>query len=131
MAVPSPALRTIPAVSIHPHRVTTARAARLSLRGQKQLRVVEILSRRPDRRIVMAEKPIDVLGAGYPDIDEATRTSSRSSPWTSAPPLQASGAVRAVAGGVIARFVDHRVEQHVHDDSDTQGERHEPESSRH
>ena len=32
-----------------------------------------------------------------------------------APPLLASVAVGAVAGGVIAKFVDHRVEQEIHD----------------
>ena len=31
------------------------------------------------------------------------------------PPLLASAAVGAVAGGVIGRFVDHRVEQDIHD----------------
>ena len=47
-----------------------------------------------------------------------------------APPLLASVAVGAVEGGVIGECVDHPVEQEIHDYSDTQGERNEPESSR-
>ena len=35
------------------------------------------------------------------------------------PPLLASVAVGAVAGGVIGEFVDHRVEQDIHDHSDS------------
>ncbi len=36
-----------------------------------------------------------------------------------APPLPASVAVGSVAGGVIGEFVDHRVEQDIHDHSDS------------
>ena len=110
----------------------------------------------------MAETPTDVLVAGYPEIDEATKdfeslvalvrdkrvsiegvilvTHARDGSvavrqtgdnlgrkglgWGGgvglavglfAPPLLASVAVGAVAGGVIGKFVDHRVEQDIHD----------------
>ena len=36
-----------------------------------------------------------------------------------APPLLASVAVGAVAGGVIGKFAGHRVEQDIHDHSDS------------
>ncbi len=35
------------------------------------------------------------------------------------PRLLASVAVGAVAGGVVGKFVDHRVEQDIHDHSDS------------
>lgn len=35
------------------------------------------------------------------------------------PPLLASVAVVAIAGGAIGEFVDHRVEQDIHDHSDS------------
>ena len=35
------------------------------------------------------------------------------------PPLLASVADGAVAGGVVGKFVDHRVEQDIHDHSDS------------
>ncbi len=35
------------------------------------------------------------------------------------PPLLASVAVVAIAGGVIGEFADHRVEQDIHDHSDS------------
>ena len=40
---------------------------------------------------------------------------------TTRPPLLASIAAGAVAVGVIAKFADHRVEQAVHDHSDSYG----------
>ena len=46
-------------------------------------------------------------------------------------PLLAPVAVGAVAGGVIGKFAGHCVEQDIHGRSDRQGERYEPESSRH
>ena len=114
----------------------------------------------------MAETPTDVLVAGYPDIDEATKDfeslgalvrdtqvsidgvilvthapdgsvavrQTGGNPgreglgWGGgvglavgpfAPPLLASVPVGAVAGGVIGKFGDHRVEQDVHDHSDS------------
>ena len=48
-----------------------------------------------------------------------------------APPLLAGVAVGAVTGGVTGKFAGHRVEQDIHGRSDSQGERYEPESSRH
>ena len=116
----------------------------------------------PERRVVMAETPTDVLVAGYGTIDEATKDfeslvdlvkgkqvsiegvilvthdhdgsvavrqtgdnlGRKGLGWGGgvglavglfAPPLLASVAVGAVAGGVIGKFVDHRVEQDIHD----------------
>ena len=110
----------------------------------------------------MAETATDVLVAGYPDIEEATKDfeslvalvsdkqvsiegvilvthaqdgsvsvrqtgdnlGRKGLGWGGgvglavglfAPPLLASVAVGAVAGGVIGKFVDHRVEQDIHD----------------
>jgi hypothetical protein len=39
--------------------------------------------------------------------------------WLNTTPLLASVAVVAIAGGVIGEFADHRVEQDIHDHSDS------------
>ena len=113
----------------------------------------------------MAETPADVLVAGYPDIDGATKDFEslgalvrdtqvsidgvivvthapdgsagaadvrqprpRGSGWGGgaglavglfAPPLLASAAVGAVAGGVIGEFAGHRLAQDIHGHSDS------------
>ena len=114
----------------------------------------------------MAETPTDVLVAGYPDIDGATKDfgslgalvrdtqvsidgvilvthapdgsvavrqtcrnlGREGLGWGGgaglavglfAPPLLASVAVGAVAGGVIGEFAGHRVEQDIHGHSDS------------
>jgi uncharacterized membrane protein len=126
----------------------------------------------------MAETPADVLVAGYPDIDGATKDFESLGALVRdtqvsidgvilvmhapdggvavrqtcrdlgreglgrgggaglevglfAPPLLASAAVGAVAGGVIGEFAGYRVEQDIPGHSDSQGERYEPEPSRH
>ena len=106
---------------------------------------------------MIAETPTDMLVAGCPDIDGATKDFESLAALvrdtqvsidgvilvTYAPDgsvavrqtcgslgREAPGAVGAVAGGVIGEFAGHRVEQDIHDHSDSYGERYEPESSR-
>ena len=75
----------------------------------------------------MAETPTDVLVAGN-GLGWAAGSGSRVG--LLAPPVLASVAVGAVAGGVIGEFAGHRVERDIPGHSDSQGERCEPEPSR-